>query len=235
MIETPQPVSVPIGKFKGWEGNPRNITEREMEALQASLKKSGFVTTVVARKGTYELIGGHQRVDAIHRMKEAGEEVPTHIWAILLDVTDEQAQQLNVSLNRTGGSFDEDLLADLFVGLDGVTDAEALAMGFEVEEIDALISAADVSLEDQAAQLDAEAEGLRAFGRSITLTLEFETVAQRDAAKDWVKQAAAASEIKTGEVVARLVAKEEAAMAAAAKAPKKRTRKSRSAVTPPAE
>lgn len=222
MIQTPKPVRVPIAKFKGWQGNPRNITEREMEALQASLRKSGFVTTVVARKDTFELIGGHQRIDAIHQMKKAGEKVPTHVWAMLLDLTDAQAQQLNVSLNRTGGSFDDDLLAELFAGINEISAGDALAMGFEPEEISALIATTDVDLEAQAAQLEAEAEQLRGFARSITLTIEFETIAQRDAAKEWLKQAATASEIKPGQVLSALIGAEEARMAE--KAPKSRRR-----------
>lgn len=225
MIDTPKPVRVPITKFKGWQGNPRNITEREMEALQASLKKSGFVTTVVARKDSYELIGGHQRIDALHRMKDAGEKVPTHVWAIVLDLTDDQAQQLNVSLNKTGGSFDDDLLAELFAGLDVITDDDALAMGFEPDQIESLTNGLDPDLEEEAKRLEAEADELKSFARSVTLMIEFATVAERDKAKEWLKQAAEVSKIKAGEVLTKLVDAEEARMDA-----KPKGRRSRGAV-----
>ncbi len=224
-MKAPKPTKVSLDKFKGWKGNPRSITEGEMKALQASLRKSGFVTTVVARTGTFELIGGHQRIEALHQMKAAGEKVPSHVWAVLLDLSDDESHQLNVSLNRTGGDFDDDLLGDLFSSLDDITFDDALAMGFELDEVNVLIDAVSIDLEAEAQALEQEAADLKSFSRSVTLTVEFETVKERDDAKEWLRQAAKASNIKAGTVIGQLVKAEEAKMAEqASKANRRRQR-----------
>lgn len=228
-MKTPKPTRVPLGNFKDWKGNPRSITEDEMKALQASLRKNGMVTTVVARTGTFELIGGHQRIDALHQMKAAGEKVPSYVWAILLDLSDDESHQLNVSLNRTGGDFDDGLLGDLFAGLEDISIDDALAMGFELNDVNALIAVTHLDLEAEAAVLEKEASDLKSFSRSVTLTMEFETVAERDSVKEWLRQAATASGIKAGTVIAQLVTAKEAKMAKQAPKVKRRRRRAQPA------
>lgn len=103
---------VSLSSLKPAEYNPRQIDDKSMAGLKASLEKFGVVQEVVANKRTRTIVGGHQRVRAL---QESGvTEVPV-VW-VDLDEDDERA--LNIALNsrHISGTWTpdvRDLIAEL--------------------------------------------------------------------------------------------------------------------------
>ncbi len=185
--------------------NPRVITDAEMGQLKAGLKEYGLVTSLVVQKKGMTLIGGHQRVRALRELfAEADASVPEELWAVVLDVDDATAKRLNVSLNKTGGQFDDYKLGELFSGMDEMLGSQVTAMGFDNAEVEELIRS--VSEEgDLPATVPEPSEDITVFARSVTLTLEFDTVDNRDLAKDLLKTRAHERGVKVGNLVLSLL------------------------------
>lgn len=208
------PEQLPLASINFAPYNPRVMPPAEMRALKASIKKHGMVLNLVVQNQSGEfgervLIGGHQRVTAMRELcKEAKQELPEMVWCIVLDVSDAVAKQLNVSLNNIEGEFDPHKLGELLASIQDDADFDLLAIGFAQDEVDELVRQALESPEDEAARLEREASELSGFGKSITLTVEFDTVARRDEAKNLMK--ALAGDQKAGVVLARLLKAEAA-------------------------
>lgn len=170
--------------------NPRVMSREQMGALKASLVKHGMVLNLVVQREGMILIGGHQRVTAMRELCiERGWPEPGAIPAAVLDVGDAEARQLNVALNRIDGEFDAYKLGELFSSIrPDMTVQDILATGFSMVEIDQAVSLV-TPIDEQAMQLEAEASALSldGFGRSITFSLEFDTVEHRDEAKELLK------------------------------------------------
>lgn len=95
--------NVNIDSINGMENNPRKISDFDFQKLKNNLKEFGMVQPIIINKDM-TIISGHQRCKAL---KEIGiKEVP----AIVLDITQEKAKTLNLSLNRISGEFDYALL-----------------------------------------------------------------------------------------------------------------------------
>lgn len=92
--------------------NPRTISKEAMAGLTASLRRFGLVQPIVWNKRSKQIVGGHQRRDALidHGIEEAD------VLVVDLDPMDEKA--LNVALNNPGiaGEFTDDL-QDLLIEL----------------------------------------------------------------------------------------------------------------------
>ena len=109
-------------------GNPRRISDLELEALTQSIKTQGFVDPVLARREDHMVIAGHQRLIAARRL---GLKV---VPVIFVDKSRELAQLLNIASNRVGGDWDDELLGrrieellaipNLNISLSGLTDGE---------------------------------------------------------------------------------------------------------------
>jgi ParB-like chromosome segregation protein Spo0J len=104
---------VAIDLLKPDPANARNISKSELDALTRSLREFDIVEPILARRdGT--VIGGHQRLLAARRL---GLEFVPVIW---LDISAERGRLLGLALNRTGGEWDEPLLARLLADLKDV-------------------------------------------------------------------------------------------------------------------
>ena len=100
-----QIVQMSIDDLKPDPGNPRRISDEELEALTRSVREFGLVDPIIARKDDKTVIGGHQRLLAARRL--GIKSVPV----VLVDLSAEQAQLLNLALNKISGSWDQELLA----------------------------------------------------------------------------------------------------------------------------
>ncbi len=178
--------------------NPRVISRTEMESLKASIRKHGLVLTLVVqqqseRYGKLVLIGGHQRVAAVRDLcKEQGVSPPETAYAVVLDVDDSTAMQLNIALNNIEGEFDPYKLGEIFKAIgSNLSLPDIAALGFTAEQVETLtaLCAPPNELADQLEQ-EAQGLGLGGFAKSVTLTVEFETVAQRDEAKGLLRELA---------------------------------------------
>lgn len=84
--------------------NPRTIEKQELEGLKASLKRFGLVEPIVWNKRTGYVVGGHQRLKALQ------EERITDSLVVVVDLSDDDEQALNITLNnpKAQGRFDEE-------------------------------------------------------------------------------------------------------------------------------
>ncbi len=129
---------VPIDALLPDPANPRKISEEELDSLERSLREFGFVQPVVARREDRTVIGGHQRLVAARRLGLMT--VP----AIFLDLTQEQARFLGITLNKISGTFDEALLARLLSELQATPDLDLTLSGFGEDEIRDLLRSLEV-------------------------------------------------------------------------------------------
>lgn len=148
--------------------NPRKIDARAMQQLRRSLIKFGFVDPVQVRRAGNAIIGGHQRVKAA--ILEGLKSIPV----VRLDISDQQAKLLNLTLNAEYGTVDVAKLSFLLkeLKLDG---ADLELTGYDAWEIDRFT-------EDTAAVL--QGVDLRPLPSMVRISLEipFDRFAQaRDA------------------------------------------------------
>ena len=203
-LSVPTPEQVRLADLQFAPYNPRSISKGTLDSLKASLVKHGMVLTLVVQRkseahGALVLIGGHQRVRAMRELcQERGWEEPETVPAVVLDVQDPEAKQLNVSLNNIEADFDPHKLGELFWDIrPNMTMDDVLASGFEPVVIDEMIALLTVPPEVGKSEGGEELSG---FGTSITLSIEFSTVGARDEAKALLK-AATANGHKAGDLV----------------------------------
>ena len=80
--------------------NPRWIPEPMQESLQASIVEFGLVEPLIFNLRTRQIVGGHQRVDAL---AEKGIEVAP---VVEVDIEPEKETTLNLALNKIKGDWD---------------------------------------------------------------------------------------------------------------------------------
>jgi ParB-like chromosome segregation protein Spo0J len=206
MLNVPEPQKVKLSELNFASYNPRVMPPDKMRALKASLVQHGFVLNLVVQKKGMILIGGHQRVRAMHELcAERGWPEPASVGAVVLDVDDRKAKQLNVALNNIEGDVDPYKLGELFTGMvGGMTVDEVLATGFTQENLDELVKLV-IDPNAEADALEAGIGDITAFAKSVTLTVEFTSTDERDAAKAMLVEAAKAQSKKAGTVLLGLL------------------------------
>lgn len=103
-------VEVKIADLKPAEYNPRAMTRKEAQDLEASLDEFGMVEPIVVNSAPERknvIIGGHQRYNIL---KKKGMETAPVYYINLPDIQKER--ELNLRLNKNVGHFDSDLLAN---------------------------------------------------------------------------------------------------------------------------
>jgi hypothetical protein len=148
MSENPQEKQKPKGahikylrlkRLKKWPGNPKS---HDVDTLDASIKRFGFVQPLLKDERSGRLIAGHGRLETLERMQQDGEKAPVGVrvskkdgaWLVpvvhgLEFENEEEAEAYLLTDNRLvelGGWRDEDLapvlerLSQNAGGLDGV-------------------------------------------------------------------------------------------------------------------
>lgn len=183
-IGVPAPRMVRLDTLNEAPYNPRFIGDEEMASLKASLRRHGFVEPMVVQERGSVLIAGHQRLRALREMARDGQAVvPDEVSAVVLDVDDGTAKQLNVTLNRVGGEFDAHRLGLVLADVVRLPGYDPVAIGFRREEVDELVRQSLATPEDLARKLEESVTDLGGFARSVTLTVPFPTTEDRDRAK----------------------------------------------------
>lgn len=153
-MDTPLTIElVAIDLLKFDDKNPRKISQFDFEALQRSIDEFGFVQAVVVNKRNNVIIAGHQRARAAREIGLI--EVPV-TW---VDVDEPRQHALNIALNKIGGEFDNDMLAELLQEMD---DDLITLTGFDEDWPDLL----------QPAPLDFEPEEKEAKDKEVRFTTE---------------------------------------------------------------
>lgn len=128
---------VPIEQLHPDPGNPRHISDEELEALTRSIHEFGMVDPIIVRREDKTVIAGHQRLLAARRL--GYKNVPV----IFLDLSLEQARLLNIALNKISGYFDQELLARLLSELNEVPNIDLTLSGFGEDELKKLLKSLD--------------------------------------------------------------------------------------------
>ena len=124
---------IEINSLNPAEYNPRQISNKQYEDLKASMEKFGCVDPIIININPERLnvvVGGHQRLRILREL--GAEKVPT----VSVNLSEEDERELNVRLNKSGGDFDMDILANEFDIVDlkewGFSDIE---LGFNIDKI----------------------------------------------------------------------------------------------------
>ena len=134
---------IPIKNIKPAAYNPRidlQPTDPAYIKLKKSLDEFGVIDLLIWNKRTKNLVGGHQRLKI---MIESGA-TEAEVSVVDLNLTKEKA--LNLALNKTGGDWNNELLADLFVELKvdlespDVDFSDIEITGFNMIEVDDILA-----------------------------------------------------------------------------------------------
>jgi len=110
--------------------NPRQISTKQFKDLKSSIKKFGLVDPIIVNKDN-TVIGGHQRLKICKELKHI------EIDCVVLDLSKEEERELNIRLNKSGGEFDMDILANEF-DIDELVDwgFKEIELGLNIDKID---------------------------------------------------------------------------------------------------
>ena len=124
---------IEINNLNPAEYNPRQINNKQYEDLKASMEKFGCVDPIIININPDRqnvVVGGHQRLRILREL--GAEKVPT----VSVNLSEEDERELNVRLNKSGGEWDMDILANEFDVVDlkewGFKDIE---LGFNIDKI----------------------------------------------------------------------------------------------------
>ena len=87
--------------------NPRRLSKKKAEELKKSLGKFGTCQPIVVQP-TGEVVGGHQRLKTLRSLGVQKVDVAIPSRAL----SDKEYKELSISLNKIGGEFDFDMLAN---------------------------------------------------------------------------------------------------------------------------
>lgn len=122
---------IDINLLKPANYNPRQITKKQFKDLKTSIQKFGLIDPIIVNKDL-TVIGGHQRLMVCKDLDF--KDVP----CVVLNLTKEKEKELNVRLNKSGGEFDMDILANEFEISDlndwGFSDLELGLKSFDFKE-----------------------------------------------------------------------------------------------------
>ena len=188
--------------------NPRTISTAKFEALKESIRSFGLVRPLVVQRsspkyGANVIVGGHQTLKAVQALVlEAGGEMRMpELPCVVLDLDDREAMTLNVALNNIEGEFDVRKLSEVLTAIHKVRkigDDDARRMGMSGDDASKLLKLSE------APKLGAAAPPAT-FGRSITLSLEFDDLATRDAVKEKFVELSELEGKKSGAIVFELL------------------------------
>jgi hypothetical protein len=207
-FEIPKTQMVAIGNLNPAPYNPRKISPQMLESLKANIRLRGFLVQMVVQKhsiahGPMVILGGHQRLRAVREICIEDNVAAPPLPTVILDVDDRTAKTINIALNRIDGEFDRKLLGEVLDDINTIAPVdtyEEMVMGFDHEEFQTLLHMGDPPV--------VTPEGPpETFGRSVTLSLEFNDVRDRDAVKAKLVDLARESKKTTGEVVLAALSK----------------------------
>lgn len=102
-----------IGDLVDWEKNPRLLTDEDAEHLKRSLEKFGYVQEIVINLDE-TMIGGHQRKKILLAHAMADPEALVDVRVPNRQLTEDEATELAIRLNRNQADWDFDMLGSEF-------------------------------------------------------------------------------------------------------------------------
>lgn len=138
---------VPINEIKR---APRNAKEHDLGALNASVRRFGYISPMIRDERTGMLVVGHGRLDDLLGMKSRAEDVPKGIkvradgmWLApvvrgVRFASDSEAEAYGIADNRITelGGWDEPLLVEALASLAAEGEEMLEGIGFDVDDLD---------------------------------------------------------------------------------------------------
>lgn len=150
--------------------------DEEYESIRYSLDRYGLVQPIVWNERTGNVVSGHQRLTVLQN--QGVQEVEVSV----VNLDDIAEKQLNIALNKTEGSWDNDKLTELLIELG----EDAIRTGFTQEEIDVLQNELSSYFDEEAA--DQHDEQLRQKNEDyFCLTLTFDEE-DKQAVQSYIKE-----------------------------------------------
>lgn len=126
-------------------GNPK---AHDLDAIEASLQRFGFVSPLIVDETTGELLAGHGRLEALIRMRDRGDDPPAGIKLLRGDwsvptvrgvALAGEADAYRIADNRLVelGGWDDDALMSSLRSLEGQMEFEGI--GFDADDLAALV------------------------------------------------------------------------------------------------
>lgn len=143
----------------------------EYEKLKKNIDRFGLVVPIIWNRRTNRVVSGHQRLTVLEN--EGVEETDVSV----VDLDDVQEKQLNATMNKTKGEWDDVKLKELLDSLE----ASAPDTGFDPWEIEALDNRIDELVDN-----DFLEEELQKLEETFNLSLRFDTD-DKEAIKDYIK------------------------------------------------
>jgi len=101
------------GGLVPWDRNPRTMTQKQAEQLEESLQRFGLADPIIINTDN-TIIGGHMRDRILLLMEEYGPNAEVDVRVPDRELTEDEVAELNVRLNKSGGTWDMDALANEF-------------------------------------------------------------------------------------------------------------------------
>ena len=126
-----------INELKPATYNPRQITKKQYNDLKESIDRFGLVDPIIVNEKTMTIIGGHQRYKIWKENAEQSNVDDITIPCVMLNLNTEQERELNIRLNKSGGEWDMDILANEF-DIQELKDwgFKDLEFGFNIDKIE---------------------------------------------------------------------------------------------------
>lgn len=114
-----------LKELKVYDKNPRKLDKHNAIHIEESLDKFGLCQPIIINTDN-TIIGGHQRAKILKKTghKEVEVKVPNRT------LNSQEVEELNIRLNRNGGSWDWDILGNLF------NPNDLLDYGFELKDLE---------------------------------------------------------------------------------------------------
>ena len=129
---------IPIEKLNPATYNPRvdlQPEDKEYQEIKKSLEQFGYVDPIVWNECTGNVVGGHQRLKILIASGK------TEIDCSVVNLSDIDEKALNTALNKIGGAWNEEKLAEILKELESLN-YDISSLGFDSKEMDRLIDEA---------------------------------------------------------------------------------------------
>lgn len=100
-----------ISDLVPFEHNPRQLTKKQYTDLEKSLKKFDLVE-IPAINQDHTIIAGHQRLNILHALGRADEEIDVRVPNRML--SEKEVEEYNIRSNKNTGEWIMDVLANSF-------------------------------------------------------------------------------------------------------------------------
>ena len=98
-----------LGDLKPYKKNPRTLNKNQFTHIKESIDKFGLIDRIIINLDN-TIIGGHQRRTILVKDNI----LTCDCWVPSRMLTDKEMEELNIRLNGNHGSFDDDILANLY-------------------------------------------------------------------------------------------------------------------------